>query len=183
MVNDPRADTHDGTGRNVRATQRGWVWAGFMLGLTARMLGASALFWAAFPLWLSVFWSLQGYPPTLADLPRWYAVGAFNAVPVVATALISPLVAGMLFLAGRRRDADTTPKRFRGVGVVPTILGAFLYALLVPPVAYALLLVYAEMWQYRAWDTMTPTLLRAYLLLAPVGGAVGALIGWSMKRK
>jgi hypothetical protein len=41
-------------------------------------------------------------------------------------------------------------------------VSALLYTLLVPPVAYALLLVYAEMWQYRAWDAMTPTLVRAY---------------------
>jgi hypothetical protein len=163
-------------------------------------LGAGALFWAVFPLWLSVFWSVQGYPPTLSDLPRWYGVGAFNAAPIVGMVLASPLVLGVVALAIRRRDADATgafrvivfgirrrdadatPKRSRSVGVSPTILGTFLYALLAPPIAYALLLIYADMWQYRAWDVMMPTLLRAYLLLAPACGVVGAVVGWSLKK-
>lgn len=62
------------------------------------------------------------------------------------------------------------------------IFSTLLYALLAPPLAYILLLIYAEMWQYRAWDAMTPTLLRAYLLLAPACGGVGALIGWTLKK-
>lgn len=167
-------------GRSVK--QRGWVWAGVALGAFARALGAGALFWVVFPLWLSVFWSVQGYPPTLSDLPRWYGVGAFNAAPIVGMVLASPLALGVVAFAIRRRDADATPKRSRSVGVPPTILGIFLYALLAPPIAYALLLIYADMWQYRAWDVMTPTLLRAYLLLAPACGVVGAVIGWSLKK-
>ena len=60
------------------------------------------------------------------------------------------------------------------------ILSALLYALLVPPVAYALLLVYAEMWQYRAWDAMTPTLTRAYGLVGGAAFLVGWAVGWSL---
>ncbi|MCX7993647.1 MAG: hypothetical protein N2651_08260 [Fimbriimonadales bacterium] len=167
-------------GKGVR--RRGWVWAGFVLGFAARTLGAGALFWAAFPVWLSLFWSLQGYPPSLSDLPHWYALGAFNAAPIVGTVLVSPLVVGIVLLAARRRPADAMRPLKRGVSVSPTLLGALLYALFVPPVAYALLLIYAEMWQYRAWDAMMPTLLRAYLLLAPACGIVGALISWSLRK-
>ena len=60
------------------------------------------------------------------------------------------------------------------------ILSALLYALFVPPVAYALLLVYAEMWQYRAWDAMTPTLTRAYGLVGGAAFLVGWAVGWSL---
>jgi len=212
-----------------------------MLGFVARTLGAGALFWAMFPLWLALFWSVQGYPPTLSDLPRWYALGAFNAAPIVGMVLASPLVLGVL--AGVRfRFSSTAPSHdssnltplaplsvygeggtasshthgssspfterrlggemetaweivgaspqveathrtlVRGLGVRVIIFSTLLYALLAPPLAYILLLIYAEMWQYRAWDAMTPTLLRAYLLLAPACGGVGALIGWTLKK-
>ncbi|MCS6918914.1 MAG: hypothetical protein NZM28_04010 [Fimbriimonadales bacterium] len=188
--------------------RRGWIWAGFVLGFTARILGAGALFWAVFPLWLSVFWSVQGYPPTLRDLPRWYALGAFNIAPIAGMVLASPLILGAVAWLGRRSvsdDSDLTPlssfsargeggaiaapaprspstftERRQGSVVRKIVLGSALYALLVPPIAYALLLIYAEMWQYRAWDMMTPTLLRAYLLLAPACGVVGGLLSWRL---
>jgi hypothetical protein len=136
-------------------------------------LGAGALFWMIFPVWLSLFWSVQGYPPTLRDLPRWYALGVFNIAPIVGMVLTSPLVLGVV-IAARRWTL------IRSFGIV--VLGAVLYALLAPPIAYALLLIYADMWQYRAWDVMMPTLLRAYLLLAPVCGVVGAFVGWTLRR-
>ncbi len=179
-----------------------------MLGFVARTLGAGALFWAVFPLWLALFWGVQGYPPTLGDLPRWYALGAFNAAPIVGMVLATPLVLGVLAWA-RFRFSSTAPAHdssnltplaplsvngeggkggevqassARGLGVRAIIFSSLLYALLAPPLAYVLLLIYAEMWQYRAWDVMTPTLLRAYLLLAPACGVIGALIGRTLKK-
>ncbi len=172
-----------GSGEGVRAMRRGWAWAGFMLGFAARIAGAGALFWAVFPLWLVLFWGVQGYPPTLSDLTRWYALGAFNTAPIVGTVLTSPLVLGVLIWGGARHPSpSSTPPKRLGVGrrAWRMVLGALLYALLVPPLAYALLLVYAKMWQYRAWDAMMPTLLRAYLMLAPACGLTGALVGWTL---
>jgi hypothetical protein len=60
-------------------------------------------------------------------------------------------------------------------------VSALLYTLLVPPVAYALLLVYAEMWQYRAWDAMASTLIRAYGLVGGAAFGVGWTVGWSLR--
>lgn len=157
--------------------RRGWVWAGVALGIFARSLGAGALFWALYPLWLSLFWAAQGFLPSMSDLPRWYAVGAFNAAPILAMAVVSPLALGGAI--AMRRSQWVAPERRRHA--VP-LISALLYALLAPPVAYALLLMYAEMWAYRAWDVMMPNLLRAYLLLAPACGVVGALIAWSPAR-
>ena len=199
------------------------VW--FVVGLLARVVGAGALFWLVFPLWLAVFWGVQGYPPTLVDFARWYAIGAFNAAPIVATVGVSILLTPLLAISppslsfpplreGNRegRDEGMLPLR---VGIEETLLGegncarsvppagrgnrhagretrgtprvgtpllaACLYTLLVPPVAYALLLVYAEMWQYRAWDAMTPTLVRAYGLVGGAAFGVGWAIGWSLR--
>jgi hypothetical protein len=74
-----------------------------------------------------------------------------------------------------RREAWGTSR------IVTPLLSAFLYAFLVPPIAYALLLVYAEMWQYRAWDAMTPTLTRAYGLVGGAAFMVGWAVGWSLR--
>ncbi|GIV05713.1 MAG: hypothetical protein KatS3mg016_1288 [Fimbriimonadales bacterium] len=148
-------------------------WAGVFLGIVARTLGAGVLFWAVFPLWLSVFWSVQGYPPTLRDLPRWYALGAFNIAPIVGMVLVSP---GAL-IAARWVARLSARSAFIKSGVI----AAMLYMFLTPPMAYALLLVYADMWQYRAWDMIIPTLVRAYLMLAPACGVVGGVIGWSLQ--
>jgi len=60
-------------------------------------------------------------------------------------------------------------------------VSALLYTLLVPPVAYALLLVYAEVWQYRAWDAMASTLMRAYGLVGGAAFGVGWAVGWSVR--
>jgi len=146
--------------------RRGWLWIGFLAWLAAQSVGAGALFWGLFPLWLALFWSLQGYPPVWADIVRWYALGAFNAAPILATLLLSPLTIIAALLISRRGN-----RRHR------MVLSAFMYALLTPPLAYALLLTYAQMWQYRALDAMIPTLARAYLMLAPASALVGALLG------
>jgi len=183
------------------------VW--FVVGLLARAVGAGALFWLVFPLWLSVFWSVQGYPPTLGDLARWYALGAFNAAPIVATVGVSILLTPLLSIlppssrfpplregncapsvppAGRgnhkegvkkNRYANKEVRRISGVGT--PLVSALLYTLLVPPSAYALLLMYAEVWQYRAWDAMASTLIRAYGLVGGAAFGVGWAVGWSLR--
>ena len=171
----------------------------FVVGLLARVVGAGALFWLVFPLWLGVFWSVQGYPPTLGDFARWYAIGAFNAAPIVATVGVSPLILAFRWVAWKpsppvspspavRERGNSAPlshsvgegQGVRAAIVIP-LLTALLYTLLVPPVAYALLLMYAEMWQYRAWDAMTPTLMRAYGLVGGAAFGVGWAIGWSVR--
>lgn len=141
---------------------------GFVVGLLARVLGGGALFWLVFPLWLSVFWSVLGYPPSLSDLGRWYALGAFNAAPIVATALVGlpvALVSGLL----------------KGRGRWLPLMGGVLYLLATPPLAYALLLMYAEVWTYRAWDIAAPTLIRAYGLVGGAAFFVGWMVGWSVR--
>jgi hypothetical protein len=161
-------------------------------------VGAGVLFWMMFPLWLAVFWGVQGYPPVGSDFARWYALGAFNAAPIVATVGISPLILMLVWVCfkpsppvspsparrARGNSAPRSPAVGEGQGVRANILvpllSAFLYALLVPPVAYALLLMYAEMWQYRAWDAMTPTLTRAYGLVGGAAFVVGCIVGWSL---
>jgi hypothetical protein len=198
------------SGSRARAGRVVW----FVVGLLARAVGAGVLFWLVFPLWLSVFWGVQGYPPTLGDLARWYALGAFNAAPIVATVGVSILLTPLLTIrlssilppslrfpplregnrapsvppAGRgnlkegvkeNRYANKEARRISGIGT--PLVSALLYTLLVPPVAYALLLVYAEMWQYRAWDAMTPALIRAYGLVGGAAFGVGWAVGWSMR--
>jgi len=237
------------------------VW--FVVGLLARVVGAGALFWLVFPLWLGVFWGVQGYLPTLGDLARWYAIGAFNAAPIVATVGVSILLTPLLAIykvlpppslrfpsrSGGNRELGEVPslgegnrelrqvpslgegnrelrqvpslgegnrigsggsplcegncapsvppasrgnlkegvkenryanKEARGISRIGTpLVSALLYTLLVPPVAYALLLMYAEVWQYRAWDAMTPTLMRAYGLVGGAAFMVGWAVGWS----
>jgi len=171
----------------------------FVVGLLARVVGAGALFWLVFPLWLSVFWSAQGYPPTLGDLARWYALGVFNAVPIVAMVGVSPLILAFVWVAWKpllpmspspaQRERGNSALLSRSVGegqggraaIVIPLLTALLYTLLVPPIAYALLLMYAEVWEYRAWDAMTPTLMRAYGFLGGAAFVVGWAVGWSMR--
>ena len=171
----------------------------FVVGLLARAVGAGVLFWLVFPLWLGIFWSVQGYLPTLGDLARWYALGAFNAAPIVATVGVSPLILAFRWVAWKpsppvspspavRERGNSAPlshsvgegQGVRAAIVIP-LLTALLYTLLVPPVAYALLLMYAEVWQYRAWDAMTPTLVRAYGFLGGAAFVVGWAVGWSMR--
>jgi hypothetical protein len=182
----------------------------FVVGLLVRTVGAGVLFWLVFPLWLSVFWGVQGYPPTLGDLARWYALGVFNAAPIVATVGVSILLTPLLSTlppslrfpplregnrapsvppAGRgnhnkegvkkNRYANKEVRRISGVGT--PLVSALLYTLLVPPSAYALLLMYAEVWQYRAWDAMTPALIRAYGLVGGAAFGVGWAVGWSLR--
>lgn len=145
------------------------------IGGLLRAVGAGALFWGVFPLWLCLFWSVQGYPPTLSDLGRWYAIGAFNAAPILATVGTTPVILLLTWLL--RQRVRVLGKRG---GVIP-LFSACLYALLVPPIAYALLLMYAAMWQYRAWDAMLLTLARAYGLLGGAAFVVGWLLGWSVR--
>jgi hypothetical protein len=197
------------SGSRARAGRVVW----FVVGLLARAVGAGALFWLLFPLWLAVFWGVQGYPPTLSDFARWYAIGAFNAAPIVATVgvsilLIPPLAIRLSSLPpslrfpplreGNRarsvppacrgnlkegvkenRYANKEARRISGIGT--PLVSALLYTLLVPPVAYALLLMYAEVWQYRAWDAMASTLIRAYGLVGGAAFVVGWAVGWSMR--
>jgi len=171
----------------------------FVVELLARMVGAGVLFWLVFPLWLGVFWGVQGYPPTLGDLARWYTIGAFNAAPIVATVGVSPLILAFVWFAWKpsppvspspaQRERGNSAPLSHAVGegqgvraaIVIPLLTALLYTLLVPPVAYALLLMYAEVWQYRAWDAMTPTLVRAYGFLGGAAFVVGWAVGWSMR--
>jgi len=181
------------------------VW--FVVGLLARVVGAGVLFWLVFPLWLCVFWSAQGYPPTLGDLARWYALGAFNAAPIVATVGVSILLIPLLVVyrlappslrfpplreGNHTRSVPPARRGKLGEGVRENLhaseqtqgtplLTACLYTLLVPPVAYVLLLVYAEVWQYRAWDAMAPTLARAYGLVGGAAFGVGWAVGWSIR--
>jgi hypothetical protein len=143
-----------------------------MAGLVARGVLLALLFWGVHPLWLALFWSLQGYPPTLHDLRLWYAIGAFNAIPTLVWLIVGiPLMIGLTAL--RRRWA-------RRWGVA---LGALGGACLIPMLSYGLLLVYAGVWRYRAWDVMAPTLLRAYMVLAPSCALVGAVAGWLVWRR
>lgn len=191
------------SGSRARIGRVVWV----VVGLLARVVGAGALFWLVFPLWLSLFWSVQGYLPVLDDIVRWYAIGAFNAAPIVATAGVSPLILVFVWVAwkpsppmfsspavqerGERKANSRLPlhplshKMGEGQGaratmVIPLLTGC-LYTLLVPPVAYMLLLVYAEMWQYHAWDAMAPTLVRAYGLVGGAAFVVGWTVGWSVR--
>lgn len=145
------------------------------IGGLLRAVGAGALFWGVFPMWLCLFWSVQGYPPTLGDLGRWYAIGAFNAAPIVATVLTTPAV---LLLIGLIRGHA---RHFGVSRLGMPLLAACLYALTVPPITYTLLLMYAAMWQYRAWDAMLPTLVRAYGLVGGAAFVVGWLLGWSVR--
>jgi hypothetical protein len=193
------------SGSRARAGRVVW----FVVGLLARAVGAGVLFWLVFPLWLGIFWSVQGYPPTLGDLARWYALGVFNAAPIVATVGVSILLTPLLSIlppslrfpllregnrtpsvppAGRgnhkegvkeNRYANKEARRISGIGT--PLVSALLYTLLVPPIAYALLLVYAEMWQYRAWDAMASTLIRAYGLVGGAAFGVGWTVGWSLR--
>jgi hypothetical protein len=193
------------SGSRARAGRVVW----FVVGLLARAVGAGVLFWLVFPLWLGIFWSVQGYPPTLGDLARWYALGVFNAAPIVATVGVSILLTPLLSIlppslrfpplregnralsvppAGRgnhkegvkkNRYANKEVRRISGVGT--PLVSALLYTLLVPPSAYALLLMYAEVWQYRAWDAMTPALIRAYGLVGGAAFGVGWAVGWSLR--
>jgi hypothetical protein len=90
------------SGSRARAGRVVW----FVVGLLARAVGAGVLFWLVFPLWLGIFWSVQGYPPTLGDLARWYALGAFNAAPIVATVGVSILLTPLLTI---RRSSILPP--------------------------------------------------------------------------
>ncbi len=148
--------------------KRGWVGFVVLVGLAWRTALILLLFWGIHPLWLVLFWRLQGYPITLPDLQRWYAPGAFNIVPTLAWLTVGLLLTGVLMGLQRR-----LPRRWMVIG-----MGAVVGVLAVPPLAYALLLIYAGVWHYRAWDVMMPTLWRAYLMLAPSCALVGATAGW-----
>jgi hypothetical protein len=110
----------------------------------------------------------------LADLARWYAPGAFNLVPVLAWLLLGlPLIIGLSVFSARFAH-----RRFMLLA-----FGAVAGGLIVPPLSYTLLLIYAGVWRYRAWDAVLPTLWRAYLMLVPSCALVGAFAGWLTARK
>jgi|FaiFalFF_MnMetaG_3_1042247.scaffolds.fasta_scaffold00561_2 hypothetical protein len=149
--------------------KRGWIALMVLAGLLGRTALLPLLFWCVHPLWLVAFWGLQGYPTGLADLARWYAPGAFNLVPSLAWLLLGlPLVMGLTMVSARWGHRHRAP----------LVFGTAAGGLMVPPLAYALLLIYAGVWQYRAWEVMLPTLWHAYLMLAPSCGLVGAVAGW-----
>ncbi len=143
-----------------------------VVSIPASGLGAGVLFWAVHPLWLGLFWTLQGFPPNGADIVRWYAPGAFLIAPAVSAVLVGALIALTVRLWRSRL-------RYR----LRVLVGGLIGFLLIPPLAYSLLLVYAEMWAYRAWDVMMPTLVRAYGVLGVSSTLVGALIGASVRER
>lgn len=146
--------------------RRGWIWLVALLGLLGRIVLLPLLFWGVHPLWLMAFWGLQGYPATIRDLQRWYALGAFNAVPALAWLMVGLLLM-VAFSVWQARLSHRWGMMF----------GALIGAFTVPPLAYVLLLIYAGVWSYRAWDVMLPTMLHAYLMLAPSCALVGACAG------
>ena len=154
--------------------KRGWIALIALTGLLGRTALLPLLFWWVHPLWLVAFWGLQGYPAGLVDLQRWYEPGAFNLVPALTWLLLGlPILIGLSGVRSR-----LAPRR-----LMPLALGALMGGLIVPPFAYVLLLIYAGVWQYRAWDVMLPTLWHAYGMLAPSCGLVGAFAGWLATRR
>ncbi len=154
--------------------KRGWIALIALAGLLGRTTLLTLLFWGIHPLWLVAFWGLQGYPTGLVDLSRWYAPGAFNLVPALAWLLLGlPLVVGLSGVSAR----------FAHRRCMLLTFGAAAGGLIVPPLAYILLLIYAGVWQYRAWDVMLPTLWHAYLMLTPSCALVGAFAGWLATRR
>ncbi len=151
---------------------RAVLWGQFLaltlLGFLLRAVLAGLSFWLVHALWLACVWSVQGFPPNLQDMRRWYALGAFNGAPIVSALLVGLLIAVIgLFL-----------RRYGGMSVLRSaLLGAGIGLLLIPPLAYVLLLWYAGVWDYRDWSVMMPTLARAYLFLGGTSAFVGGLIG------
>ena len=152
--------------------RRGWIWLMAIIWVLGRAGLLALLFWGVHPLWLVAFWGLQGYPANLHDLQRWYAVGVFNAVPALAWLIWGVVL--ILVLSGFQARLSC-----RWVILLSALGGG----LVVPPLAYILLLIYAGVWRYRAWDVVMPPLIRAYLMLAPSCMLVGACAGrWMVKR-
>ncbi len=135
-------------------------------------VGSGVLFWVVHPLWLIPYWTVQGFAPTLNDILRWYAPGAF----IIAPALASVPVGGAVAVVARLLRGRV---RYR----MRVWIGGMLGFLLIPPLAYALLLIYAGMWEYRALDVMMPTLWRAYGFAGGSAALVGALVGATVRDK
>ena len=115
-------------------------------------------------------WSLQGYFPTGRDFVRWYALGAFNAAPVLSAALVGLLWGVGLVFWGSKRPAR-----------VLRWAGALTMCLAVPPIAYGLLLWYAGVLPFADVPVALPTLGRAYLYLGGTCFGVGWLMGAPLK--
>ncbi|MFQ3610338.1 MAG: hypothetical protein SNJ72_02485 [Fimbriimonadales bacterium] len=143
-----------------------------ILSVPLSAVGAGVLFWGVHPVWLIAFWTIQGYPPGASDIVRWYAPGAFLIAPVIAAVPVGALIA-----LGTRLLKNRLSYRAR------IFLSALVGFLLIPPLAYSLLLIYAEMWAYRALDVMMPTVARAYGMTGISSAVVGALIGATVRGK
>jgi hypothetical protein len=141
----------------------------FLTPLT-RSLVSGFGFWLIHPLWLAWVWSLQGYFPTGRDFVRWYALGAFNAAPVLSAALVGLLWGVGLVFWGSKRPAR-----------VLRWAGALTMCLAVPPIAYGLLLWYAGVLPFADVPVALPTLGRAYLYLGGTCFGVGWLMGAPLK--
>lgn len=146
-------------------------WIGALLRVVLGATGTGLLFLLLQPLWLGIFWGLQGYPPTLRDFALWYQVGAFNAIPA-AGALLSSLAVfiTMEWLSGRR---GLTRKRF-------SIYSGGLLFLCLPIVSNLLLVMYARILPFWTPDAALNSILKGYLgylAVAPPGGLSAFLVG------
>ncbi len=145
-----------------------------LLGVLGRSILAGFGFWLLHPLWLIGVWSALGFYPNLQDVRRWYALGAFNLMPM-ASALITGLAITLLGFLLRRYGGKHAVRM--------GWWGALVGLLLIPPIAYGLLLWYAGVWSYRDWSLMTPTLARAYLFLGGTSALVGWIVGYTVAPK
>lgn len=147
---------------------------GILLGLVGRGVLAGFGFWLLHPIWLIGVWSVLGFYPNLQDVRRWYALGAFNGMPMASALIVGPAITLLGFFL----------RRYGGMRAVRMgWWGALMGLLLIPPIAYGLLLGYAGMWGYRDWSLMTPTLARAYLFLGGTSAIVGWLVGYTVAPK
>jgi hypothetical protein len=146
-------------------------WIGSLIRVMLGAIGASLLFLLLQPLWLGIFWGLQGYPPTLRDFALWYQIGAFNAIPAVGVLLSSMAV--FLFMEWLSARRALTRKHF-------SLYSGGLLFLCLPVVANLLLIAYARILPYWTPDAALNYILKGYLgylVIAPPGGLSAFLVG------